>query len=464
VALTGSEPAPASPRRALMVRLRGRIIAFASSEHSLTQRLAGTVFILRVAAAVLAYGSQILFARWMGTFEFGIYVYVWTWVLLLGSASDFGIATAAVRFIPQYRDNKAWNLLRGFISGSRWFAFGTGVFCGLLGAGLVRLLQPWLDDYTVIPLYLACLTLPAYALAGIQDGISRAHDWMGLGIIPTYVVRQALLTVLMAGAYFGGFPTDAVTIMGLAIVATWVTTLGQFGALNWRLSKVIEPGPASYDMRLWIVTSLPILMVEGFYLILSYTDVLVLQQFSSPEEVAIYYAAAKTLALVAFINFAVGAVATHRYASYYFGNDHDGLRQFLAQSIHWIFWPSLAMILAMLVVGKPMLNLFGPDFDRGYHLMFIMAFGLLARASVGPVERLLNVLGQQRICAAIYLFAFVINLALCLILIPRLGSLGAAIAIATALISESALLFIVTKRRLGLHVFVFGAPKVAKDP
>jgi len=72
------------------------------------------------------------------------------------------------------------------------------------------------------------------------------------------------------------------------------------------------------------------------------------------------------------------------------------------------------------------------------------------------------VLGQQRICASIYLFAFVINLALCLILIPRMGSLGAAIAISTALISESVMLFFVTKRRLGLHVFIFGAPKVIK--
>jgi hypothetical protein len=33
---------------------------------------------------------------------------------------------------------------------------------------------------------------------------------------------------------------------------------------------------------------------------------------------------------------------------------------------------------------------------------------------------------------------------------------GAAISIATALIVESILLFIVTKRRLGFHVFIWG--------
>ena len=45
---------------------------------------------------------------------------------------------------------------------------------------------------------------------------------------------------------------------------------------------------------------------------------------------------------------------------------------------------------------------------------------------------------------------------LCVVLIPRFGVAGAAIATSTALIVESILLFIVTKRRLGFHVFIWG--------
>ena len=82
----------------------------------LVQRLAGTVFLIRVVSAALAFGSQVLLARWMGTFEFGVYVYVWTWVLLIGQAIDFGLGTAAQRFIPEYRERGLLALLRGFIS------------------------------------------------------------------------------------------------------------------------------------------------------------------------------------------------------------------------------------------------------------------------------------------------------------------------------------------------------------
>ena len=87
---------------------------------------------IRVASAALAYLSQVLLARWMGTFEFGIYVYVWTWVLLIGRALDLGLATSAQRFIPEYRERKQLDLLRGFLVGSRWLALGVATAWSLL--------------------------------------------------------------------------------------------------------------------------------------------------------------------------------------------------------------------------------------------------------------------------------------------------------------------------------------------
>jgi len=45
--------------------------------------------------------------------------------------------------------------------------------------------------------------------------------------------------------------------------------------------------------------------------------------------------------------------------------------------------------------------------------------------------------------------------------VPRYGGYGAAIATSAALVCESILLFILTKRKLGLHVFAFGGRKVS---
>src|SRR5471032_2624293 len=134
-----AQSTPVSPARAF-ARLRAMLGG--SNEASLTKRLAGTVFIIRVASAALAYFSQILLARWMGGSDYGVYVYVWTWLLLLGSMMDFGISVSAQKIIPEYRTRGEHDLLRGFLSGSRWMTFiVSSIVSGLL-ALLVKALSP----------------------------------------------------------------------------------------------------------------------------------------------------------------------------------------------------------------------------------------------------------------------------------------------------------------------------------
>src|SRR5437764_8276489 len=152
-----AEPATTGPA-GLIGRLRARLSG-GSTEASLTRRLAGTIFVIRVISAGLAYFSQVLLARWMGTSDYGVYVYVWTWVLLLGSMMDFGISASAQKLIPEYRTRGDHALLRGFLSGSRWLTFAVSSLVSLALAGLVKLLTPWMDATGVVPLYIGCATL-----------------------------------------------------------------------------------------------------------------------------------------------------------------------------------------------------------------------------------------------------------------------------------------------------------------
>jgi O-antigen/teichoic acid export membrane protein len=452
-----TQSAHASPV-GLLARLRARAgsLLGGSSEASVTKRLAGTVFIIRVISAGLAYLSQILLARWMDGSDYGIYVYVWTWVLLLGSMMDFGISASAQKIIPEYRTRGDKALLRGFLSGSRWMTLSVSAAVSLLLAGVVRLLSPWLGASEIVPLYVGCATLPAFVVANTQDGIARSHDWMRLGLMPQFVIRQALIIGLTTGAFALGLHLGATIAMLASAGAVWIAMIGQMIVLNRRLAGHIEPGPRAYDFRGWLAISLPILLVESFYLLLSYTDVLVLQQFRSSEEVGVYFAVVKTLALVSFIHYAMSATTAHRFAEYHALGDKERLSAYVAHAINWTFWPSLAATVLLLALGRPLLWLFGPQFVGGYDIMFIAAIGLVVRSAIGPVERLLNMLGHQHICALAYALAFVMNVVLCVVLVPRFGGHGAAAATSISLLFETVLLFWIVRQRLGLHVLAFG--------
>jgi O-antigen/teichoic acid export membrane protein len=442
------------------VGLQPRLRAWLSGEHAAAQRMAGMAFVIRVSGAVVIFLSQILLARWMGGVEFGIYVYAWTWLQMIAEVVHLGLPLSAQRIIPEYTERGQKDWLRGFLIGSRWTVFATATLAAMLGATAIYTLTPAIEHSTIMPLYLACIALPLYPVSNMLDGLARSYDAVKTALLPPFVLRPLMLIVVMGGVHLAGIHPDATTAMAAFALATWTTTLVQLALFEKVVANNIEAGPRRYDVAGWVKTASPIFAVWAFYMLLTYTDVLVLRQFRPPEEVAHYYAAAKTLALAAFIHFSVAAAVAHRFATHHVAGDRHALAKLAATTVRWTFWPSLLTIIGILALGKPILWLFGPKFDDAYPLMFILALALLARAAVGPAERVLNMLGEQRRCAMIYAGMFVLNLGGSIAVAGPYGGMGVAVVIAAAAAIESALLFAVAKRRLGLHMFVW-TPKPA---
>lgn len=425
-------------------------------DHSIARRMAGTAFSIRVFSAAIVYLSQILLARWMGAHEFGVYVYVWTWLILMGGLAPLGIAYSTQRFIPEYTAAKDRDRLRGFLLGSRALSFGLGALAAIAGLALLLLLRGRIDAHYLVPFLIALACLPAFALSSAQDGIARSYNWVLAALVPGFVAQPLIVLAIVVTEHFLGTEIDAAFAMAATAIAIWSSVVLQTAVLERRLGAHIEPGPRRYEVGHWFRTALPILLVDGFYFLLTYVDILVLKAFVDPEEIGTYYAATKTLVLISFVYYAVSASYAHRFSEAHFSGEREKLESFVADASRWTFWPALAFALVLLALGKPILMLFGEGFADGYPLMFVLAVGLLARASMGPGERLLIMVGQQRLCAAIYAAAFFTNLALCLVLVPHFGLMGAAASTATAVVVESVLLFVAAKRRLGLHLFFWG--------
>jgi len=435
---------------------KARVLLHGTDERASAQRAAVFAFSIRVASAGIAFASQVLLARWVGAFEFGIFAYVWVWVFILGTLSTCGLNTSVLRFIPQYREKLQNNLLRGFISASRMSVVGIATVLALSGVGLLLAVEGLVSDYYIVPLILGAICLPMFALTDLQDGISRTFSWIDLALAPPYIIRPLLLLILFAVALLSGAEASGKTAILAMIGATWIAAVGQTLLLNARLDTEIAPAEKSYDYGFWIKISLPIMMVDGFYILMTHTDIVVLNLFLTPKDIAIYYAAVKTTSLISFVYFAVVAAQMHKFSSLHEAGKTEQLHALLNESVTWIFWPSLLACAIILALGLPLLSLYGPEFGTGYSVMLILAIGLIVRASFGPLEFVLNVLGQQKASAMVLFSAVLINIGLNFLLIPRFGLEGAAAATTLTVVYVCGLLFGVAKLRLGLHPFIVG--------
>ena len=263
----------------------------------------------------------------MGGVEFGIYVYAWTWLQMVGDIIHLGLPLTAQRIIPEYTQRNDLDGLRGFLIGSRWIVFASATMVAVLGAFAVHALEPSLERGTIMPLYLACVALPLYPVSNMLDGLARPYNAVNIALLPPFVLRPLMLIAAMAAAHCARHRSrrddrDGGVRRSRPGRRRWSSSCCSTAASPARC----RPGRGATTFSAWIKTASPIFAVWAFYMLLTYTDVLVLRQFRPPEEVAHYYAAAKTLALVTFIHFSVSAAVAHRFAAHHVAGDRDGAR------------------------------------------------------------------------------------------------------------------------------------------
>ena len=440
--------------RALLRRVEN--LAGATSDRQRALRDVALAFSVRVASAALLYISQIVLARWMGAFEYGIYVFVWTWVLVLGGVSHLGFAGASIRLVPEYRERGEHDLLRGILFGGRAIALGGATVLASLGLLLLWFVPSIVQNHYLLPGFLALVCLPLYALSDVQDGIGRGRGWMAVALVPPYILRPLLVLACMIVAHALGWPMVATTAAGAAIIATWLAALAQTVVLQRRLAAELPTGPRRFAYREWLAMSLPLLAMYACEMTLQNADVLVISAYLTPVEVGMYFAAAKTMSLVMFVHYAVGSAVANRISVLNTRGNRAELEAFVRDAVRWTFWPSLAAAALLLALGKPLLWLFNARFVDAYPVMFVLVLGFLARAAVGPAEYVLNMLGQQRLCAAVLATSAIIAVALNFILVPRFGLIGAASATATAIAFAAAMNYAVARVTLGLDLGIWG--------
>ena len=426
--------------------------------RTLAQRMALITFAIRVASAAIAFITQIVLARVMGEFEYGVFVFAWALVVICGDMSCLGFHTTVVRFLPDYAGRNAHAEIRGLTSTARIFAMLSSTALAVLGFLVLWLFHESFAGYYVVPLFIGLFCMPMIALGDVLDSTARAHSWALAALSPTYIIRPLLILVFMVLAVRTGAPHTALTAMVAALAATYLTTVVQFFNIIRRHGKRYVAGPRKVEMSLWVKAALPIFLIEGFGFLLTNSDVIIVGLFLDPESVAIYFAAAKTMALVHFVFFSVKAAAAPRFSALFSSGDRLALARFAGETVRWSFWPSLAVGLGVLALGHFLLSLFGPAFTAGHSLMAILLAGIMAKALVGPGEVLLTMSGEQRLCVGVYAVAFAANIAFNVTLIPLFGVMGAAIATAGAMVVEAVLLHIAVRGKLSIILFAFADP------
>jgi O-antigen/teichoic acid export membrane protein len=413
------------------------------------------VFAIRLIGAGLTYASMVFLARWLGSYNFGIYAYVLVIVTLLGLAFSFGFNNSAVRFVASYLARNKRRRLSGYLKQSYGIVLALSLLGALFSAGLVFAFRNSVEPYYFVPLLVGLLCVPFWTVLNQLEATARALGWVNIAYIPGYILRPLLLIGLVGGFVLLGGKADAVGALWAMIGACAMAALAQGLAVYSGIRSHLANVKAAYHTRHWFTVSFSFLMIDGFRMLLDNTDVLMIGRLLDPHSVAVYFAVIRTAGLVAFVSFSMIALAVPKFAEIHSTGTRQELQKLVSEVIQLIFWPSLLAAIVLALVGPVVLSLFGPDFEVGYPTMLVVLTGLVLRSATIPVEYLLNMTGHHRDTMRVYAFAAVANIGLNLLLIPAYGIIGAAIATYTAMLSGNFCLYLLVRKHLGVNAFVF---------
>lgn len=388
----------------------------------------------RVLGRGLTMLGQVVIARLFGPGAYGLYGIGWTLLRMGAVASPLGMDQAIIRFASPEREGDPARR-KGIILKGLMVGFGAGIVTGVA----IYLLAPWLAVVVFSKPELVPILrwfAPGFATTTglkIAADTTRVTQRMQYGVVVEEFLQPGFNLFLVLLAYALGYG-----IAGAAAAGTISFTV----ALAFALLFVIRLFPELTDnavrirasLREMFRFSLPASFARSFAVLMMWMDRLFIGAILAGSAVGAYQAASLASTLFSIVLAAFNAVFSPMIAEYFHRERTEELAELYRVSTKWGLYASLPVFVLCLVSPALVLGgVFGPGYLQAAAALSVLSVGQLTVVGVGAVGVLLAMAGYPRRWMATSLAALIVEIALCLTLIPQFGLLGGAVSVAVSL-------------------------------
>jgi O-antigen/teichoic acid export membrane protein len=297
--------------------------------------------------------------------------------------------------------------------------------------------------------YLLIFPIAKTAIAALQSQKQSGRATLSRDLAP-YVGAIALFVVLAANG-----------IVEFGAVVYWVSVpffMTMFGLYNVNdrfsirtlVSSLPEYGTVK---RLWSF-SWPLAIGMSFTMLFSNLDVLMIGYFLESGSVGQYRAIQPLRQVTGFVLTAF-LFLYYPIATEYFSDDAIGdLDDLYSTSTKWIVGTTIPPVLLLAFFAPDVIRVFfGAPYVPAAPALTVLVLGMSVRALVGPSGTTIKAIDRPRVELFGSFVGVVVNLALNVVLIPRYGIVGAAVATATGFATFNLIEILFIYRAIGIHPF-----------
>ena len=402
-------------------------------------------FIFKIIGSLLGYVFLLLVTRNAGAAAWGIFVLCLAILNIASILSRFGVDTALLRFVSQlqgktseikgvYLQGISFVLVLSIISSVLLF-FSSNIIAELVFHQPNLTLYIKIIAFALIPFTIIHINAQTYR------GLKRIKEFAFFQHISKFLLAVVIFTLLF---YFTAIDVIIIPIYSFLAAVFIVMILSGFGLV--KIFKGIQ-SIRTFSHKEIVKISYPMMLSSSVLLLIAWTDTIMLGIYKTEADVGVFYVALKLAMITGIVLGAVNSIVAPKLSETFNNNKMEEFRILIKQPTSIIFFVSLPILIILFLFPEFLLSLFGQEFAIAKTTLLILLIGQAVNVMSGSVGFILQMTGRENIYQNILLMALVCNILLNILLIPKFGIEGAAIASAFSMIfwNLSSVLYIYKK-------------------
>jgi len=398
------------------------------SEISEAAGSAAFVGVGNIGGSLLKYGGNLVIQRGFGAAAFGLYTLSMSVVNLVAAIFNLGLDDAMVRYVSIYRTKRQTGSLQGL-----------SIFCtaivgvtGILGALLVFFYAPFLAAIKHSPgltplLQIMAPMVPLLCMQTIWISGLQGFKEFRWRVLLQRVLMPLILIILLLGSLIFFYNLAAIFIV--ALINALIGAVLSLSFYFRKVSSIVTSGTEEYRLREWLSFAAPNLLTAVVDTVLESVDTLLLAYFAiSNVALGQYAAAIKISGFILMPQVSFNAMFAPTIAELHAKGEQQKLAALFKIVTKWVITFSLPVFLIATLFSSSLLGISGGEFVSAWPLVIAFSVGNMVNISTGAVGYMLLMTGHSKISFLNSLAAVIVNIVLGIILTPRYGAMGVAIA------------------------------------
>ncbi len=404
-------------------------------------------FIIKISAAGFQFLFNVLLSRTLGASEVGKYFLCFSIVNIAVMLGILGIDKAIMRFVPIYAAKKDWSTVRKVFNLGAKISLLSGVLVSVLlylGSDLLAkeiLDRPNLGEpirwfiLTIIPLmFLGSLTEAFKGLKRIPMSLAMKSFLPALAIIGVLTIVPEFGLIGMIWTY-----DVAVCIMAVVGILFWYFS-------NEKIYQNNEEPTEDFEAKDLMKSSMPLFGLSLFQQIIIWAPTFLLAFWVEDAQIGQFAIAQRVAIITSLFLIAFNTILTSKIGQFIAKGQKDLLEKTTQRATLLVLLLVLPVFLFLIIFANFTMSIFGNDFTGGGTLLQVLLIGKLIGVMLGPVGLILIVGGREKLMRNTMMVSAITIVGLNIILVPLIGTIGAAIASTTAIILQNILAAILVYR------------------